>query len=338
MCRLSSLHLAAYLLAMIPVSAIADDWKDPSPHKSQFATVNGVKLHYLDWGGSGAPLVFLAGMASSAHTFDDLAPRFTDKFRVVGLTRRGTGASERPESGYTLNQLADDIKGLLDALGLQRVSLAGHSLGGDEITVFAGKYPDRVDKIVYLDGAFNRSKEFNAPLQEKLKDAPKDPLADRMSRFAPGPDAMASMEALKAWYVGNGWRWKPSVEANVRECWLKDGKLNPPNAMHPNLGRELMQSAQSSPPDFTKVNAPVLSLTAMRKRHPGIQSSDTDELKKQAAAAWEFHAGIRRAHGEHLKKCIPSAKIVEIDGDHGQFFHEREGDVYLEMRAFLTGS
>ncbi len=145
MFRLLSVTLAVPLMALIPAPIRADEWKDPSPHKSQFVTVNGVKLHYLDWGGSGAPLVFLAGMASSAHTFDDLAPRFTDKFRIVALTRRGTGASERPESGYTLNQLADDIKGFLDALGIQRASFAGHSLGGDQITVFAGKYPDRVD-------------------------------------------------------------------------------------------------------------------------------------------------------------------------------------------------
>src|SRR5687767_1514192 len=163
------------LVLMIPTLTRADEWKDPSPHKSQLVTVNGVKLHYLDWGGNGPALIFLAGMASSAHNFDDLAPRFVDKFRVLALTRRGTGASERPESGYTLTQLADDIKGFMDALGFKRASLAGHSLGGDEITVFAGKYPDRVDKIVYLDGAFNRAKEFNAPLQEKLKGAPKDP-------------------------------------------------------------------------------------------------------------------------------------------------------------------
>ena len=59
---------------------------DTSPHKSDFVDVNGIRLHYLDWGGDGETLIFLTGMGSSAHTFDHIAPRFTDKFRVLALT------------------------------------------------------------------------------------------------------------------------------------------------------------------------------------------------------------------------------------------------------------
>ena len=322
---------------LLAAPAAADEWKDPSPHKSGFLKINGIRLHYLDWGGSGPPIVFLAGMASSAHNFDDLAPRFTDKFRVVGLTRRGTAESERPESGYTIDQLVEDMKGLLDELKFQRATFIGHSLGGDEITAFASKYPERVDRIVYLDGAFNRAKEFQAAVQEKLKSAPKDPLRERISKFFPGPAAMASMDALKAWYTGNGWRWKPSVEANVRACWLKDGKLSPANSAHPASGPGIIQSIQAAPPDFGQLKAPVLSLAALRKAHPAVLAEDSEELKKQAAAAWEYFALTRRVHAEHLKKCVPSAKIIEIDGDHGQFFHEQEDAVYREIRTFLDG-
>ena len=62
----------------------------------------GVRLHYLDFGGpAGAPtILFLAGLGNTAHSFDDFAPRFTDKFHVVALTRRGFGESDHPESGY----------------------------------------------------------------------------------------------------------------------------------------------------------------------------------------------------------------------------------------------
>ena len=328
--------LTASFLGLTLASASADEWKDLSPHKSDFVKAGGIRLHYLDWGGTGEPLIFLAGMGSSAHIFDDLAPRFKQRFRVVALTRRGTAESDRPESGYALDRLAEDIKEFMDALGFRKALLAGHSLGGDEITVFAGKYPERVNRIVYLDGAFNRAREFSEPVQAKLKSAPKDPFEDRMKTFMPGPQVMASMEGLKAWYVGHGWKWKPSVEANVRACWLKDGKLNPSNSAHPNSGREIMESAQSSPPDFSKVKAPVLSLCAQRRQHPLLKPDDSEEQKKQAAAAWDFHMALRRLHAEHVKKCIPSAKIVEIDGDHGQFFHEREDEVYREMQAFLT--
>jgi pimeloyl-ACP methyl ester carboxylesterase len=80
---------------------------DTSPHKSDFVNVNGIRLHYLDWGGSGDVLLFLAGMGCNAHIFDHFAPRFTDKFHVIALTRRGQIRS--PETGYT-DTLTDDIR------------------------------------------------------------------------------------------------------------------------------------------------------------------------------------------------------------------------------------
>ena len=70
---------------------------DKSPHKSDFVNVNSIKLHYLDWGREGDVLLFLAGMGCNAHIFDDFAPRFTDKFHVLALTRRGHGESDHPD-------------------------------------------------------------------------------------------------------------------------------------------------------------------------------------------------------------------------------------------------
>jgi pimeloyl-ACP methyl ester carboxylesterase len=74
---------------------------DTSPHKSSFINSNGVNLHYLDWGGEGDALIFLTGMGCSAHLFDQIAPRFTDKFRVLALTRRGQGESDIPKLDTT---------------------------------------------------------------------------------------------------------------------------------------------------------------------------------------------------------------------------------------------
>ncbi len=58
---------------------------DKSPHKSNFVQVNGIQLHYLDWGGKGDVMLFLAGLGCNAHNFDDFAPRFSDKFHVMAL-------------------------------------------------------------------------------------------------------------------------------------------------------------------------------------------------------------------------------------------------------------
>src|ERR1044071_9600060 len=101
---------------------------DKSPHKSDFVHVNGIKLHYLDWGGEGEILLFLAGMGCNAHIFDDFAPRFADKFHIMALTRRGHGESDHPETGYDVDTLTEDIRQFVDALGIEKVILAGHSM------------------------------------------------------------------------------------------------------------------------------------------------------------------------------------------------------------------
>lgn len=130
--------------------------KDSSPHESKFFDVGKVKLHYLDWGGKGEAVVFLPGAGDTAHIFDQMAPEFTDDFRVLGLTRRGFGESDKPEKGYDVDTLTNDLLGLVDHLKLKKVHLIGHSAGGNEMFRFAEKHPKRILKLVFLDAAYGR--------------------------------------------------------------------------------------------------------------------------------------------------------------------------------------
>jgi len=115
-----------------------------------------VRLEVLDWGGRGTSLVFLAGGGNTAHVFDDFAPQFTDSFHVVGITRRGFGASSGSPSS-DLDTLVADITGVLDTLGLREVVLVGHSIAGEEMTRFAEVHDSRCAGLVYLDAAYDRS-------------------------------------------------------------------------------------------------------------------------------------------------------------------------------------
>src|SRR5678815_3715505 len=100
---------AALLLHVAWLVAAQDVLKDASPHRHEFVTVDdSARLEVLDWGGTGRPLVFLSGIGDTAHVFDTFAPRFSNRFRVIGITRRGFGASSRPLSGYTVPRLAKD--------------------------------------------------------------------------------------------------------------------------------------------------------------------------------------------------------------------------------------
>jgi non-heme chloroperoxidase len=97
--------VAAVFLASATWPIFAQDaitmWRDPSPHKIQFVTVEeNVNLEVLDWGGAGRPVVLLAGSGNTAHVFDDFAPKLAADYHVYGITRRGYGASSAPASGY----------------------------------------------------------------------------------------------------------------------------------------------------------------------------------------------------------------------------------------------
>jgi pimeloyl-ACP methyl ester carboxylesterase len=121
---------------------------DKSPHESNFVNVNGINLHYLDWGRNGDVLLFLAGMGCNAHIFDQLAPRFIDQFHVLALTRRGHGESDHPETGYDVDTLTDDLRQFLDSLGIEKVILTGHSMASVELSHFSALYPERILKLI----------------------------------------------------------------------------------------------------------------------------------------------------------------------------------------------
>jgi non-heme chloroperoxidase len=117
----------------------------------------GVTLEVLDWGGRGEAMVFLAGLGNTAHVFDDFAPRFTDRFHVLGITRRGFGASAGSPPPSDLDTLVADITAVLDTLGIDHVVLVGHSIAGEEMTRFAELHASRCAGLVYFDAAYDRS-------------------------------------------------------------------------------------------------------------------------------------------------------------------------------------
>jgi non-heme chloroperoxidase len=126
-------------------------WRDPSPHRITFVTVDhGVKLEVLDWGGGGRALVLLAGY-QTAHEYDDIAPKLTAFCHVYGITRRGFGASSRPDSGYAARRSGEDVLQVLDALKLDHPVLAGHSFGGSDLLTIGAQRPTLAAGLVFLD-------------------------------------------------------------------------------------------------------------------------------------------------------------------------------------------
>ena len=167
MTRILTVVLGAAILLSPETRDVRAQTADSSPHTEHLVQANGVTLHYLDWGGKGEALLFLTGYGSPAHVFDALAPRFTNAFRVIALTRRGRAPSQMPSSGYDFDSLTADVKGVLDTLKFGRVHIVAHSFGGAEATRLATLYPERIASVVYLDAALDA-----AAGEAVMKDSP----------------------------------------------------------------------------------------------------------------------------------------------------------------------
>lgn len=119
--------------------------------RSQRVTVAGRSLHFLEWGRADAPVVLvLHGFTGHAWQADHPAQVLAERYRVVALDQRGHGDSDRAEV-YGSVPMAADVIGLLDALGVDRVALVGHSLGGIVGTCVTALHPERVTRLVLGD-------------------------------------------------------------------------------------------------------------------------------------------------------------------------------------------
>jgi pimeloyl-ACP methyl ester carboxylesterase len=121
--------------------------------KSVVATVNGLQLHYLDWGNVGAPpVVCVHGYTSSAQTFNAPARHFQDRVHVVAPDVRGHGESAwSPAGAYEYRDQVSDLAALVDHLGLARFTLIGTSMGGIIAMAYAESHADRLSRLVIND-------------------------------------------------------------------------------------------------------------------------------------------------------------------------------------------
>jgi len=122
----------------------------PAP-ESRRVTVGDLSLRYLDFGGSGRPLLFLHATGFHAHVWLPYARRFASGRRVLCLDQRGHGESDKPAEGYRWEQFGRDLVGFLDALDLRDVDAVGHSMGGTVIAAAATLGTRRLARAVLLD-------------------------------------------------------------------------------------------------------------------------------------------------------------------------------------------
>jgi len=143
----------------------------PTAYVDKYANVNGLRLHYLDWGSPEKPaMILLHGIARHAHTFDHLAPHFARNFHVLAIDMRGHGDSDwDPEGDYLVEDHVKDLEDLVAQLRLQRITLLGNSTGGRVAQVFAGLHPNLVAKLIVEDVGPERPDDIASGFARRVK-------------------------------------------------------------------------------------------------------------------------------------------------------------------------
>ena len=122
---------------------------------SGFVQVNGVRLHYREWGDPGAPdLLLVHGWTGFGASWVGVATAFQDRYHIIAPDHRGHGESDKPVTGYRLRDFVEDMRQLVVALGLRRPALVGHSWGGNIGTIMAADSADLISRAVLEDPVY----------------------------------------------------------------------------------------------------------------------------------------------------------------------------------------
>ncbi len=121
------------------------------PVRDDFIKAGDLTFHYVKWGEQGQQIVGVHGLTANAFCFQALADDLARDHQLYAYDLRGRGDSDKPEHGYSVPLHAEDLAKIIDALGLERPMLIGHSLGALTSLYFAAHYPDKLSKLVLVD-------------------------------------------------------------------------------------------------------------------------------------------------------------------------------------------
>lgn len=295
--------------------------------KSTFITVDkNVKLEVVDWGGSGRPLVLLAGLGADAHVFDKFAPRLTPNYHVYGITRRGSGASSAPapaNGNYSADRLGDDVLAVLDSLKLDRPVLVGHSIAGEELSSIGSRYPGKVAGLIYLDAGYSYA-YYDRSRGDLVLDALE--LRKKLDQLIPGVGPLDQRELVQGLLQTS----LPQFEKDLQEQ-QKALQAMPALPERTGVFSITAQAVLAGQQKYTDIRVPILAIFAVP--HDLGELFKDDPTARGAAEAVD--AANSGAQARAFEMGLPSARVVRFSNADHWVFRSNEADVLREMNAFL---
>ncbi|MGA2047108.1 MAG: alpha/beta hydrolase [Terracidiphilus sp.] len=315
------------LISLVAIAALSANMAhgqaeaDTTHHTVQFVTVDkDVKLEVLDWGGEGRPLVFLSGLGSTAHVYDQFAPQFTAKYHVYGITRRGWGDSSKPApsvANYAADRLGDDVLAVIDTLKLNRPVLVGHSIAGEELSSIGNRHPEKVAGLIYLDAA-----DAYGYYDQAHGDWFLDMLELRKEIDALQAGAVIDQQYIQE-MLANAALLEKDTEALSKRMALMPGPVPPPP---PPVGVATRFGEQK----YTQIHGPVLAIFACPHNFDFIRDSGAkaaliaNDLVTCTAQANAFEAGV------------PTSHVVRLPNADHYIFRSNAAGVARAMNSFLA--
>ena len=290
----------------------SDALRNESTPQSGVAAIGDLHVHYLDWGGSGEPLLALHGLASSGHWYRRVAPILSADYRIVAPDQRGHGATTQAPTGYDWQTLAEDAIRLMDYFGIQRAPVLGHSWGGHVASNLAMRFPDRVSRVVMIDGGFQDGGLMPNPTWEAFRQR----LAPRL-------------------VVGTREEYLAGLAGNLSFCWgddLTEIALTmvyegPDGQMHDHLRPEnhaqVLETMWNEPPSMVlpRITVPALVVAAgPRADRANSQFSRQREVMVAAAEA-----------------ALPNGRVHWIADTIHDIGYHKPAELASVIRDFLTG-
>lgn len=264
-------------------------------------------IHVVDYGGCGETIILIHGLTANARFWDAIATRLMSNNRVIAFDLRGRGDSEKPFEGYDVMTHANDIQALYNRYGFEKATLIGHSLGAMIAVCFAGTYPEKVNKLVLIDGGEDLHPEVAQLLTPSIARLDKE-----YNSFSEYITALKNISFFQDWndYV------EQYFYADVHH--LENGNVKP-KALKMAIMAELDSLQKTSINDFhSTISAPTLILYAPHcLYHPSAYL-------------------ISKEKGQQLAACLPCSRFVEIkEANHFSIVFSHYEKVTTEIQHFL---
>ncbi len=271
--------------------------------KDKTVNVNGINLHYLDWGNEGKPKVLLLhGLRGHGHSWDDVSAEFCQDFHVLALDQRGRGDSDwAPGGDYSSESFVADLEGFCQAVRLDSFTLIGHSMGGRNSMAFAKNNADKIKKLVIVDIGPDLDPKGSSRITQEMIDVPEefDSFEDvvayqsKQNRFCSDPVLRRRLTYATKKLPNGKFGWRYDLE-------VREQRRNNTGSKQPDLWLNL-----------PGIECPVLI----------VRGSETDTLGLETA--------------EKMVEVLPNGKLVHVDRAAHMVFEDNPEGFISALHDFL---